>query len=208
MKAPPKPRVQPDPPGRALYLAIVGGRGPVNLVLLAVSTSCIARRDASGCRWYPSPTPGWAYRRSTRAADTDRPDVRRGAGWCSLSGTAPRRPCAASASRHACGRRSSPHDATDRAAFALRQTDAQDATHRYVASAPAPIPASAAAGSTPTPGTARATALDARSAAHASDRSSFCARIADATERAGQKIYKDFPFCASAMLVAGLTASL
>jgi len=31
-----QPRVQPDPPVRAVYLAIVGGGGPVNLVSLGV----------------------------------------------------------------------------------------------------------------------------------------------------------------------------
>jgi hypothetical protein len=36
----------------------------------------------------------------------------------------------------------------------------------------------------------------------------LCARTVDATERAGQKIYKDFPSLASPMLVTGLTANL
>src|SRR5205814_5002962 len=121
-------------------------------------------------------------------ADTDRPDARRGAGWCSLCDTAPRCPSCASASRHACGRCDGPRAATGRAASARRQTDAPDATHRYAASTPGRRPTSAVAGSTPTSATGRVAAPGVPATVRASNRSSFCARIADATERAGQKI--------------------
>jgi hypothetical protein len=43
-----QPRIQPDPPVLAFYLAIAGGGGPVNLVLLALTPQ---RRDVvNPCR--------------------------------------------------------------------------------------------------------------------------------------------------------------
>jgi len=41
------PRVQPDPPVRAFYLASAGGGGPVNLVLLGVTRNYQRLRESS-----------------------------------------------------------------------------------------------------------------------------------------------------------------
>lgn len=55
-----QPRVQPDPPVQAFYLAIVSGGGPVNLVLLGVRACRRAldefAREFGGARtMYPHP---------------------------------------------------------------------------------------------------------------------------------------------------------
>src|SRR5208283_2777575 len=63
-----------------------------------------------------------------------------------------------------------------------------NAVRRSAASGPDPPPRAAAAGSTPPSATTPAIAPAAGSASRVRRRSSLCARIADATERAGQKI--------------------
>ena len=81
-----------------------------------------------------------------------------------------------------------PSRGAGRAASGCRRTDAPGAVRRCVASAPGPLPRSARLVVDRRARQIQQLRLARRSAARASGRSSLCARIADATERAGQKI--------------------
>src|SRR2546423_1699617 len=74
------PRFHPDPPVRALYLASVGGGGPVNLVLLGPTLASM--KSAFGdCRfarvWHPCFGPAVFCAHDPVATSSARPSLRR-----------------------------------------------------------------------------------------------------------------------------------